>query len=63
MKTYKVGPKVKENIKETFNLHLGPKQAKEKDKVAHPSSNFSPSIDVGVSQAHIATDQRKAVTG
>jgi hypothetical protein len=48
MKTYQVGPKVKGNIKETFNLHLGPKQAKEKDKAAHPSSNFGLSTDVGV---------------
>ena len=50
MKTYQVGPKVKGNIKETFNLHLGPKQAKEKDKAAHPNSNSGPSTDVGVAQ-------------
>jgi len=56
MNSYQVGPKVKGNIKETFNLHLGPKQAKEKDKAAHPNSNSRPSTDLGVAQAHIATD-------
>ena len=48
MKTYLVGPKVKGNIRETFNLHLGTKQTKEKDKAAHPNSNSGLSTDVGV---------------
>ena len=30
MKTYQVGPKVKGNIKETFNLHLGPSKQRRK---------------------------------
>jgi hypothetical protein len=61
MKTYQVGPKVKGNIKETFNLQLGPKQAKEKDKIAHQKSNSGLSTDVRVAQAHRTTGQRKAV--
>jgi hypothetical protein len=48
MKTYQVGPKVKGNIKETFNLQLGPKKAKEKDKIAHQKSNSGLSTDVRV---------------
>jgi hypothetical protein len=33
MKTYQVGPKVKENIEETFNLHLGrSKQGRKREK-------------------------------
>jgi hypothetical protein len=34
-----------------------------KHKAAHPSSNSRLSTNVGVAQAHIATDQKKAVRG
>jgi hypothetical protein len=42
MKTYQVGPKVKGNIKETFNLHLSPSKQRKKGEKVHISDATGP---------------------
>ena len=61
MNSYQVGPKVKENIKETINPHLGPSKQRKKEGKVHIPDQLGQSTNVEVTQAHQANHQTKVV--
>jgi hypothetical protein len=55
MKIYQVGPKVKGNIKETFNLHLGPSKQRKKEQRSTYLTQLDPKTHLAMLQAQPTT--------